>query len=135
MKGFLRSVAAVLLIVLLSTFCLWRYEKTDTVAGITAYFGNAASRLEQLISLTKSAVEAGDDDEVLPATPYDPESDYSAYDPTQAVNVSLEEAIRTGLTNLDAKIYFTNVSPAPTKEEVKAAVASIIYSSPEYFYL
>ncbi len=135
MKGFLRSVAAVLLIVLLSTFCLWRYEKTDTVAVITAYFGNAVSRLEQLISLTKSAVEAGDDDEVLPTTPYDPESDYSAYDPTQAVNVSLEEAIRTGITNLDAKIYFTDVSPAPTKEEVKAAVASIIYSSPEYFYL
>ncbi len=139
MKGFLRCISAMVLIVMLTSFCLWRYEKMDAVAGITAYLGDAVSRLEQIVSLTKDRAEKEEGQDngntQLPSNPYDPDSDYSAYDPTQAVNASLEGTIREGLTNLDAQIYFTNVSPAPTKDEVKAVMALIIYSSPEYFYL
>ncbi len=140
MKGFLRCISAVILIVIMTAFCLWRYEKMDAVAGVTAYLGNAASRLEQLISLVKNGVEegaqeSGDGQSDLPTNSIDPDSDYSAYDPTKLPNVPLEETIRTGLLNLDARIYLTDVSPAPTKDEVKSTMASIIYSSPEYFYL
>lgn len=140
MKGFLRCISAVMLIVLMATFCLWRYEKTDAVAGVTAYLGDAVSRLEQLVSLAKDGIEereegGGDQQPDLPTNFYDPDSDYSAYDPTKVPNASLEKTIRTGLSNLEARISLTGVSPAPTKDEVKSTMASIMYSSPEYFYL
>ena len=140
MRGFLRCISAVMLIIIMTAFCIWRYEKVDTVMGVTAHLGNAASRLEQLVSLAKNGVEewveeSGEKPSDLPTNSFDPNSDYSAYDPTTLPNAPLEETIRTGISNLDAKIYLTGFSPAPTKDEVKSMMASIIYSSPEYFYL
>lgn len=132
MKGMLRSVSALLLMVLLATFCLWRYEKIDTV---TAYLSDAMARLDLLTTLTEQGAEPGGNPSGTPSAPSDPGSDYSDFNPTDAIDESLLLALRVGLEELQEEIDLTAVSPAPTKDAVKAAMASIIYSSPQFFYL
>jgi len=73
----------------------------------------------------------------LPEDPNDSPGDtaggYGDYNPSRPINASLEETLRQGLANVRATIDLSAISP--TKDEVKAAMTAIIYSSPEYFYL
>lgn len=132
MRTLLRCISALLLMALLLTFCLWRYEKIDTVM---AHFDDAMSRLGFLTTLSGGGGEKGDDTPHTPSVPYDPDGNYSDYDLSQAVGEELLSVLREGIGELKSQIDLTGISPLPTKDEVKAAMASIIYSSPEFFYL
>ena len=128
----LRCISAILLIVMLATFCLWRYEKIDAVA---AYIGDAMARLDLFGALAGEDRTQGESPNGMPGAPYDPGSDYSDFHPTDQVAPALLTVLYTGLEECREQIDLDGVSPAPTKAEVKAAMASIIYSSPQFFYL
>lgn len=132
MKGFLRSIAAVLLIVIFSSFCLWRYEKLSVIGDVTSYFSDALARLERLKDLAQPKEEEPNEG-TPPSGPFDPGSNYGGYDPSQTVDANLEATLRAGLTNMDSVIDLSAFSL--TSAAVKNAMESIIYSSPEYFYL
>ena len=53
MKGFLRSVSALLLIIFFASFCLWRYEKLSLIDDVTSYFGGALDRFDRLLALAE----------------------------------------------------------------------------------
>lgn len=130
MKSFWRSVGAMLLIVFFASFCLWRYEKLSLIGDVTSYFNGALERFDRLLALADPKSEEG---EARPSGPVDSGSNYTDYDPSAAVDAALEETLRQGLTDMESVIDLSSLSP--TKEAVKTAMASIVYSSPEYFYL
>ena len=130
MKSFLRSISAMLLIVFFASFCLWRYEKLSFIDDVTAYFSGALDRFDRLLAL---AEPKGEEEEEQPSGPVDSGSNYTDYNPAVKVDATLEEALRQGLNDMESVIDLSALSP--TKDAVKAAMSSIIYSSPEYFYL
>ncbi|MBQ9802024.1 MAG: hypothetical protein IJW51_03010 [Clostridia bacterium] len=137
MKGFSRAIAAILLSVLLFSFCVWRYEKLDLISDATAYLSGALDRFEQMIVPFEPHPEDPDTgnggENQTPSSPYDPNGNYSDYRPGESVNVSVQEALRTGLLAMQPTIDLSAASA--TKAEVKNAMASLIYSEPELFYL
>ncbi|MBR2312022.1 MAG: hypothetical protein IKA46_01870 [Clostridia bacterium] len=130
MKGFLRSVSALLLIVFFASFCLWRYEKLSLIDDVTSYFGGALDRFDRLLAL---AEPKGEEEQEPPSGPVDSGGNYTDYNPSANVDADLVEALREGISNIDAVIDLSALSP--TKEAVRTAMSAIVYSSPEYFYL
>ena len=130
MKGFLRSVSALLLIVFFASFCLWRYEKLSLIDDVTSYFNGALERFDRLLAIADSKSE---EEQEPPSGPVDSGGNYADYNPSANVDADLVEALREGLTNMESVIDLSALSP--TKDAVTAAMSSIVYSSPEYFYL
>ncbi|MBR2465123.1 MAG: hypothetical protein IKB41_06850 [Clostridia bacterium] len=130
MKGFLRSVSALLLIVFFASFCLWRYEKLSLIDDVTSYFNGALDRFDRLLAL---AEPKGEEEQEPPSGPVDSGGNYADYNPSANVDADLVEALREGISNIDAVIDLSALSP--TKEAVRTAMSAIVYSSPEYFYL
>lgn len=132
----LRSAVAVLLIIVLAIFVLWRYEKLSPLGDVA---DSLVQKLEQNINQLMQSILPGEEEDDTPppedgpAKPTDPGSNFSDYNPTTPVDAALEEAILTGLlameSDIDLKAY------AITKAELATAMANIIYSGPELFYL
>lgn len=137
MRSFSRTIAAILFAALLCSFCIWRYEKLGLVSDITTYLNGAMDRLEQMIVPSEPHQEdpgAGNGGgEQTPSTPYDPNSNYSDYRPSEGVNASLKDTLREGLLAMQSTIDLSAMSV--TRAEVKNAMAALIYSEPELFYL
>ncbi|MBE6581303.1 MAG: hypothetical protein E7650_06800 [Ruminococcaceae bacterium] len=136
MRTLSRVVSAVMLIFVLSSFCMWRYEKLSLLSGAVDYINNALHRVEDLVALTKPTDGDGngdDDDSNLPTAPTDPNSNFVPYQPSAPVDVNLRQALYDGLAAHQTMIDLSALSPS--KEEVSATMAAIIYSSPELFYL
>ncbi len=135
---FLRIVAVVLLLIML-VFCLWRYEKMTSLTDIAA--GMVASIKDLQATLTgggASGGPAGGPTEGGPAggpvlPPADTGGNYGDYDPTAPVDEQLRTAIYNGMLNMSESIDLSTI--VPTRESLAAAVADIVYSSPELFYV
>ena len=124
MKGFLRASLAVFLALLLVFFALWRYDK---LSKPMAYISGAIARLEELLNLSEKPAGGGPQ-----GTPTDPGSDFSGYQPTE-VNAGLRSTLLAALMRMDSAIDVG--AHNPTKAELSAAMADIVYSTPELFYL
>ena len=133
MKAFSRCISAVTLLLLLFSFCAWRYERLSLLEGAIDRVNDALHRVEDLVALTKpdTGEENGDPD--APTTPFDPNSSFSDFQPSAPVDGNLREVLYDGLLTQQTMIDLSAISPS--KDEVSAAMASIIYSSPELFYL
>lgn len=138
MKGCLRFFVIVLLIALLAFF-FWMQKGPELTAAVNSYLAGALERYHDLMALFSAngdatSPEEGTDEGGSPGTPpADNAGGYGDYKPGEAINATLEQALRQGLTNMDSPIDLSAISP--TKDEVKNAMSAIIYSSPEYFYL
>ncbi len=122
MKRTLRSTLAVMLMLALAVFALWRYEGLAVLADFT---DSLANQLGQMIS--------PDEGEGASRAPIDPDSDFSDYNPQAPMNAALEETILAGLFAMQEDINLKSYEI--TSAELGAAMAKIIYSTPELFYL
>ncbi len=131
MKGCLKSLVVVLLIVLVVSFFVFRGGFIDDAA---AYFEGALARFNRLTELFSPSEEPqGDEPGGAPGGPVDTGGNYGDYKPSEVVDATLEATLRAGLTNMEREIDLSALSP--TKDAVKNAMSAIIYASPEYFYL
>lgn len=134
MKRILRGMLAAMLAVILTAFALWRYEKLAVLTDFTDLLAERlGNRLGQLGQMVSPDVGGGNEAEDSPQSPIDPGSDFSDYNPQAPVNAALEETILAGLLamreDIDLKSY------GITGAELGAAMAKIIYSTPQLFYL
>ena len=130
MKTLSRALSALLLICLLGSFCMWRYEKLSMLSGVVSYVNNALDRVSSLVETVKPG--EGDDD-TTPSAPSDPNSSFNDYQPSATVDATLRQTLYDGLLARQDTIDLSALSPSKT--EVSNAMAAIIYSSPELFYL
>ena len=136
MNRLLRSAVAVLLIIALAVFLLWRYEKLPPLADFTdSLMASLDKRFERLMQIFSPDSDSDGENTVEngPGKPNDPGSDFSDYNPAEPADVLLQETILAGLLAMDAEIDLR--SYGITKAQLSAAMANIIYSTPELFYL
>ena len=129
-----RVLSAMLLIVTLFSFCMWRYEKLSLLSGAADYINDALNRMENLVALAKPEGGGEDDDTSdAPTGPVDPNSSFGDYQPSAPVDATLRQLLYDGLLARQDTVDLSSISP--TKAEVSATMAAIIYGSPELFYL
>lgn len=130
MKQAFRSTVAFMLLLVLIFFSLWREEKLTAVAE---RIESAAKELETLIDATTGVISGEGGGNSSTATPTDRNGNYADYNPAAPIDADLEGMLREGITNMEESIDLSALSP--TREEVRDAMVSILYSSPEFFYL
>ena len=135
MKQFFLKIAAVVLILVLAVFGLWRYEKmaplTDFAAGLVASIKDLQSNMTGGGGGIVTPPSTSGGGAILP--PADTGGNYGDYDPSAPVDEQLRAVIYNGIYNMDENVDLSTL--APTREMLSAAMADIIYSSPELFYM
>ncbi|MBE6604567.1 MAG: hypothetical protein E7639_02535 [Ruminococcaceae bacterium] len=133
MRALSRVLSAMMLIFVLFSFCMWRYEKLSLLSGAVDYVNNALHRVEDLVALTKPVGDGDGGDDDQSTAPSDPNSSFGDHQPSAPVDATLRQALYDGLIARQATIDLSGLSPS--KADVSATMAAIIYSSPELFYL
>lgn len=135
MKQFFLKIAAVVLILVLAVFGLWRYEKmaplTDFAAGLVASIKDLQGSVTGGGGVVTPPTPPSSGGAVLP--PADTGGNYGDYDPTAPIDEQLRTAIYNGLYNMSETIDLSAL--VPTREALSAAMADVVYSSPELFYV
>lgn len=135
MKHFFLKITAAVLILVLAVFGLWRYEKmaplTDFAAGLVASIKDLQSNMTGGGGVVTPPPPPSGGGAVLP--PADTGGNYGDYDPTAPIDEQLRTAIYDGFYNMNDTIDLSAI--VPTREALSAAVADVIYSSPELFYV
>lgn len=132
MKQFFLRIIAGVLILVLAIFCLWRSEAaaplTDIAAGLVATIKDLQA---SMIGGNASGDIQNGGSAIFP--PADTGGNYGNYDPSAPVDVQLRTMIYNGMLNMSESIDLSAI--APTRQALDAAIADVVYSSPELFYV
>ena len=125
MKLFLRSLSCLLLIVMLSTFCLWRNQILPDLSQLTAFMQSTADRLGELASLVQGGGNGGN-------APVDEGGDFPEYALAEELDTALENHIVSQMLAHSARIDLSGYNLS--QEKTQAVFSAIRYSHPELFF-
>lgn len=130
MKGFLRTLSAVMLLICLGTFTLWRNERLPDLSGVNTMLKGAMGQVDEITSLiegmTPTDTTEGEED-LTPSTPY------QGVDPVSGVDAGLAATLAAAFESHRETVDLSSFSL--TVEELQDAVSLYLFSHPEYFHV
>lgn len=129
MKSLIRALAALLLAASLGTFGLWRNNALPDLTVMT----ELASSTAQKIASAGESIAASTGVADFSVRRKDTGAAYAEHELENAADPQLESALITGMRNMETAINVASCHK--TAAEVGAAMSSVQYSYPEFFYV
>ncbi len=125
MKTFLRAMSAFLLVVVLTSFTMWRQNAFPDLSGLTSFVTDTAERLNQ-IKNGGSLLGIG-------GRPADGNADFPQYDLSTEIDHELETRVYEAMLARQAEIDISDFSLSP--ESLQAFVSQIRFLHPDLFFV